>query len=95
MILERFLMGSMYTFAAVLLAFAVVYLLVRRFLKLRLKTSATVIAFLFSWFFSAIPAFLFGQTFYAETSGAIFLIPAVASFVMIILTRVMAQGAGE
>ena len=95
MILERFLMGSTYTFTGVLLAFAVVYVLLRSLLKLRFKTSAIVIAFLFSWFFSAIPAFLFGQSFYSETTGAILLIPAVASFVMIILTRIMAQGASE
>lgn len=84
MILERFLMGSMYTLGGVLVAFPPVYLLLKRFLKLHFRTPAIVIAFLFSWFFSAIPACLFGQTFYSENNGAILLVPAAASFVMII-----------
>ena len=95
MILERFLMGATYAFPGVLLAFAVIYLLLKHLLKLSFKTSAKVIAFLFSWFFSAIPAFLFGQNFYAETTGAILFVPAIASFVMIILARVIAQSAGK
>jgi uncharacterized membrane protein YhaH (DUF805 family) len=91
MVIERLMIFATISLPSVLIFYPLTFLIIKKVGDLSLSKFNVFIGFILTWFFSAMPGFLYGNQFHDENPGAIILIPIIAIVIIVFMLKAISS----